>query len=79
MPDVAEGVYEAVVVCDGCASAFGGRTDFPAGSLVAFERGSQLGKVIALVIVALFIVLAVASIVLWRRGYAFKRRRRPAA
>jgi hypothetical protein len=78
VPDVAEGVYEAVVVCDGCASAFGGRTDFPVGSLVAFERGSQLGKVIALVIVALFIVLAVASIVLWRRGYAFKRRRRPA-
>ena len=77
VPDVGEGVYEAVIVCDGCASSFAGRTAFPAGSLVAFERGSQLGKVIGMVIIALFIVLAVASIVLWRRGYGFKRRRRP--
>ena len=78
MPDVEEGVYEAVVVCDGCAGSFDGRTSFPAGSIVAFAKGSQIGKIVAFVFIAIFIVLAVASVVLWRRGYAFKRRRRPA-
>jgi hypothetical protein len=78
VPEVEEGLYEAVVVCNGCAGSFDGRTSFPAGSIVAFSKGSQIGKIVAFVFIAIFIVLAVASVVLWRRGYAFKRRRRPA-
>ena len=40
IPDVDEGIYEAVVTCNNCAASFG-KTTFPSGSLVAFKKKSS--------------------------------------
>ena len=76
-PDVEQGLYEAIVSCEACAASFGGQTTFPAGSLIVFERrGSSGPKIVLLGLGALFVVALVASVVMWRRGWRFKRRRR---
>jgi hypothetical protein len=80
VPDVDEGVYEAIVTCEACAEAFGGRTVFPAGSLAIIAAGSEGPRILGIVLGALAVLLAIAAIVVWRRGWyrpPFKRRRPP--
>ena len=69
MPDVPEGVYEAVVNCEACAESFGGRTVFPAGSLAIVAAGSEGPRILGIVLGALAIALAIAAFVVWRRGW----------
>lgn len=76
LPDVEQGLYEAVVTCGRCAQAFGGRTVFPAGSLLVFEKEGGSGpRLVGIGVGVVFFVLLVASIVAWRKGWG---RRRPA-
>jgi hypothetical protein len=74
VPDLPAGVYEAVVSCSGCADAYGGKTVFPAGSFLVGEptEGSSGVEAVSIGLAAGTLVLAVASVVVWRRG----RRRR---
>jgi hypothetical protein len=69
VPDVPEGIYEAIVTCEECAGSFGDRTVFPAGSLVIGPAGSQGPRLIGIVIGAVVIGLAIAAFVAWRRGW----------
>jgi hypothetical protein len=69
VPDVAEGIYEAIVTCEACAESFGGRTVFPAGSLVIVPAGSEGPRLIGIVIGAVAIGLAIAAFLVWRRGW----------
>jgi hypothetical protein len=76
-PDVAQGVYLAVLECERCASTFGGRTAFPAGSLVLFERSGSSGpRVLVYVLGAAFAIALIASVVMWRKGWRPRRKRR---
>ena len=81
VPDVDEGVYEAIVTCDACAESFGGRTVFPTGSLAIVEAGSGGPRVIGIVLGAVALALVVAAIVVWRRGWyrPSMRRRGPSS
>jgi hypothetical protein len=74
VPDLPAGLYEAVVSCPGCAAAYGGETAFPAGSFLVGKpaEGSSGVEAVSIGLAAGFLVLAVASVVVWRRG----RRRR---
>ena len=74
VPDLRAGLYEAVVSCPGCAASYGGKTLFPAGSLLVGEptEGSTGVEAVSIGLAAGTLVLAVASVVVWRRG----RRRR---
>ena len=74
VPDLPAGLYEAVVSCPGCADAYGGKTVFPAGSFLVGKptEGSSGVEAVSVGLAAGFLVLAVASVVVWRRG----RRRR---
>jgi hypothetical protein len=74
VPDLRAGLYEAVVSCPGCADAYGGKTVFPAGSFLVGEptEGSSGVEGVSIGLAAGTLVLAVASVVVWRRG----RRRR---
>ena len=74
VPDVPEGLYEAVVACRRCAPAYGGRTLFPAGSLLvaAKREGSSSARIFSLGLGIAVFALAIASVVVWWRG-----RRRP--
>jgi hypothetical protein len=74
VPDLPAGLYEAVVSCPGCADAYGGKTVFPAGSFLVGEptEGSSGVEAVSIGLAAGTLVLAVASVVVWRRG----RRRR---
>ena len=74
VPDLPAGLYEAVVSCPGCADAYGGKTVFPAGSFLVGKptEGSSGVEAVSIGLAAGFLVLAVASVVVWRRG----RRRR---
>jgi hypothetical protein len=81
VPDVEEGLYEAVVSCDACGPAFGGETVFAAGSFVIVEAegGGSGPRVIGILLgVLLFVALGLA-IVAWRRGWwrPSVRRRKP--
>jgi hypothetical protein len=76
VPDAPEGIYEAIVTCEACAESFGGRTVFPAGSLVIVPAGSQGPRLVGIVIGAVAIALAVAAFVAWRRGWYRPRLRR---
>lgn len=74
VPDVEPGLYEAVLTCEACAEAFGGRTVFPAGSILVFgeteeDKGSSGPRLVAIIVGALFFVLAVLAVVAWRRGW----------
>jgi hypothetical protein len=69
VPDVPEGIYEAVVSCEECAGSFGGRTVFPAGSLVIVPEGSEGPRLVGILIGAVAIALAIAAFVVWRRGW----------
>lgn len=75
VPDLPEGLYETVVSCPRCASRYGGKTLFPAGSFLVFEprKGSSTPRIISLLLGTAVFALAIASIVVWRRG----RRPRP--
>jgi hypothetical protein len=74
VPDLRAGLYEAVVSCPGCAASYGGQTLFPAGSFLVGEppEGSSGVEAVSIGLAAGTLVLAVASVVVWRRG----RRRR---
>ena len=74
VPDLRAGLYEAVVSCAGCAAAYGGKTVFPAGSFLVGKpaEGSSGVEAVSIGLAAGFLVLAAASVVVWRRG----RRRR---
>jgi hypothetical protein len=74
VPDLRAGLYEAVVTCPGCAAAYDGETVFPAGSFLVGEptEGSSGVKAVSIGLAAGTLVLAAASVVVWRRG----RRRR---
>ena len=71
VPDVATGIYEAVVTCEACADQFGGTTVFAAGSLaiVGDSGGGSGPRVAGIVIGVLFFVLAIAAVFAWRRGW----------
>jgi hypothetical protein len=79
VPDVEQGLYEAVVSCEACAEAFGGRTTFPAGSVIVFEgsSGSSGPRILFFAVGAAFVIALVTSVVLWRKGWRIGRRRRP--
>jgi len=74
VPDLRAGLYEAVVSCPRCATAYGGKTVFPAGSFLVGEptEGSSGVEAVSIGLAAGTLVLAAASVVVWRRG----RRRR---
>jgi hypothetical protein len=74
VPDLRSGLYEAVVSCPGCAATYGGTTVFPAGSFLVGEptEGSTGVQAVSIGLAAGTLVLAIASVVVWRRG----RRRR---
>ena len=69
LPDVPGGLYEAVVSCPRCASAHGGRTLFPAGSLlVARKAKTSTGiKIVSYVLSAAVVVAVIMTLRLWRR------------
>jgi hypothetical protein len=75
VPDLRAGLYEAVISCPGCAAAYGGKTVFPAGSFLVGEpaEGSTGVEAVSIGLAAGTLVLAAASLVVWRRG---RRRRR---
>lgn len=76
VPDVDEGVYEAVVTCNKCAASFNDRTVFPAGSMVAFKKKSTNILIITVAVIVLFVGLFAASVVMWRKGFRYRRRKR---
>jgi hypothetical protein len=80
VPDVPDGVYEAIVTCEACADSFG-RTVFPAGSLAIVAAGSEGPRILGILLGALAVVLAIAAVVAWRRGWyrPSMRRRRPSS
>ena len=76
VPELEQGLYEAVVTCEPCAAAFGGRTVFPAGSLVVLEKkegGSGNARPVLLGLGGLAILLVGLSILAWRKGWAKRR------
>lgn len=77
LPDVPPGLYEAVVACRRCAASHGGRTLFPAGSVLISRpaKGSSGPRIVSFGLGLAVLGLAVASLVVWRRG----RRRPPSA
>jgi hypothetical protein len=85
IPDLQEGLYELVVTCDPCSPGFDGRTVFPAGSfLLLGERasasgGSSSAKIVYIVVFGFLLLAIVGALVLWRRGYRFRRQRRPSS
>jgi hypothetical protein len=74
VPNLPAGLYEAVVSCPGCAATYAGKTVFPAGSFLVGKptEGSSGVEAVSIGLAAGFLVLAVASVVVWRRS----RRRR---
>lgn len=77
VPELEPGRYEAVLECDGCATA-AGKTVFPAGSfLVAQESeasgGNTLTTVITILIGVAFLAALGLSVYTWRRGRARRR------
>ena len=72
IPNVDEGIYEAVVTCNNCAASFG-KTTFPSGSLVAFKKKSSNSLIITIIVVVLLVGLFVASIVMWKKGFRYRR------
>jgi hypothetical protein len=75
VPDLRAGLYEAVVSCPGCAASSGGKTIFAAGSFLVGKptEGSTGVHAVSIGLAAGTLVLAAASLVVWRRG---RRRRR---
>jgi hypothetical protein len=83
-PEVAPGLYEAVVTCRACATAYGGRTEFPAGSvLIGPERGGSSGpRILLLALGVLVLALALglfAAFVVRRNRRRRASERAPAA
>lgn len=74
LPDLPEGLYEAVVSCRRCGPLYGGRTVFPAGSVSLFEEreGSTSIRFVSIGLGIAVFALAIASVVVFLRG----RRRR---
>jgi len=70
VPDLETGIYEAIVTCERCAAEFGGRTQFPAGSLAIVAQEDESGpNVIGIVVGVLLFALIAAAFVAWRRGW----------
>jgi hypothetical protein len=72
IPELEQGVYEAVVTCPDCGPQYGGQTSFPAGSLLVLEaaqKGSSSARIVLLVVGGLAIVLVLFAIIAWRRGW----------
>jgi hypothetical protein len=72
IPELEQGVYEAVVTCPECGEQYGGQTSFPGGSLLVLEArksGSSSAQIVLLVVGALAIVLIFAAVIAWRRGW----------
>jgi hypothetical protein len=71
IPDVGQGLYEAVVTCGRCAAAHGGRTRFPAGSILVVERksGGTSARPVVLAVGAILLLLIPAALLAWRRGW----------
>jgi hypothetical protein len=69
VPDVPAGLYEAVVSCPSCAEAAGGRSLFPAGSILIEEKAktSRGIQVISYGLLGAFVLAAVLAFVVWRR------------
>lgn len=68
-----------MVECDACASSFGGRTTFAAGSIVVLEGGdggSRSAKIFYIAVFSLLFLAIIAAIVLWIRGARPRFRRR---
>jgi hypothetical protein len=78
IPDLPQGLYEAVVTCERCEARFGA-TRFPGGSIVvlAKQSGSSGAKIVYILVFAVIVVLAAAGVLMWRRGYRFGRPRSP--
>jgi hypothetical protein len=74
LPNVPPGLYEAVVTCRRCATAYGGRTEFPAGSVLVGPRksGSSGPRIVAIVLGLLVLVFGILAAMVFRR-----RRRSP--
>jgi hypothetical protein len=74
LPNVPTGLYEAVVTCRRCATAYGGRTEFPAGSVLVGPKksGSSGPRIVAIVLGLLVLVFGILAVVVFRR-----RRRSP--
>jgi hypothetical protein len=74
IPDVTAGLYEAVVSCHRCAATHGGKTRFPAGSILvaAKSKGSRSVQIVTYALLAAVIAAAIASVAVFRRN----RRRR---
>jgi hypothetical protein len=77
IPELEQGLYEAVVTCDACAAEYAGQTSFPAGSLVVFEKkGGSSARPFLLAVGALGFVVIPLAFIAWRRGW---HRGRPVA
>ncbi len=73
VPSVPAGIYEAVVSCPRCASGSGGKTLFPAGSILITAK-PKTSRGIQIVSYALTAALVAAIILAFR---TWRRRRRP--
>lgn len=70
VPDIEEGLYEAVVTCERCGPAFGGDTAFAAGSIVVFEKkGDGSARPVLIGAGAVFLLLLPVAFIAWRRGW----------
>jgi hypothetical protein len=80
-PDVPPGLYEAVVTCKACATAYGGRTEFAAGSVLIGpkEEGSGGPRVLLLVLGAVVLSLGLVAAFVFRRNRRRASERGPAA
>jgi hypothetical protein len=67
VPDVAAGLYEAVVSCPRCAE--GGQTLFPAGSVLVTEKAkTSVGiQIVSYGLTGAIVLAAVAAFFVWRR------------
>jgi hypothetical protein len=77
VPQLEQGIYEAVVTCEACADGFGGRTVFPAGPILVLEQQSQSsnGRLIGFALAGAFVVALIASVIVWRKGWRPRKKR----
>jgi hypothetical protein len=75
IPDLPDGLYEAVVSCPRCASTRGGRALFPAGSLLVSSSAetSTTIRIVSYGLTAALVAAALAALLVWRRRRASSR------
>ncbi len=79
IPELAEGVYEAVIACEACAASYGGQAAFAAGSIVVLEGGgggSSSAKLLYIAVFSVMFLAIIAAIALWMRGHRPRFQRR---